>query len=395
MLGLVAFNLVVSPAFAQDEPGGPIVEKETPAIPHEVATATGARDATVSKTATSTDATLEPDWSQPPPAPACAPRTNVLYERGFGALADDRAEEAREIFDEVIRICPTHRAAPEMRRLADAIADRPIDSSTEVASGEEQPSLLAWGELMAFQTLHGVGQGILLCAAFGCEDARPFALAGFAGASVGAGLSIIGFKRLRYGQASAIDSGTGWGIWNGIALAVITEPDERAGMAIVSGLMAAGTLAGIGSAFLAPRNGAVSFSNSSGIWLGVLTLLIGIAAEADFQKTIMPIGMAVTNAGLVAGAIASRYLPISRGRVLLIDAGGVVGLLLGLGLAALINTELPGPLAGTLSSIGTAAGLVSTYFITSRLDEPAEEEPDESALWIGPSGRGLAVGASF
>lgn len=365
-------------AFAQEEPGG--ARLAAPTIP-PVETATPSKQG-------------GRELVRPPRAPSCSPEAERSYQEGFDALSEDRVEEAERAFSRALAVCPNHPVAAEMRRLARARGARLSSGVPEEDEGEARPTLLAWGELVAFQTLHGVAQGLLLCAAADCQDARALSLAGFAGASVAAGLSVLGFRKVTSGQSLAINSGTGWGAWNAIALSILLDPEDgRTVAGLVSGVTAAGTLGGIAVAVLLdPRNGSVSLANSTGIWLGVMTLFISIAAEANFEDTTIPIELAVTNVALLGGAVASQFTDISRGRVLLIDAGGVVGLLLGLGVAALINSELPPGLLGTLPTIGIAGGLIGTYFLTAPIDAHDEDVAD---WWVGPSGRGLAVGARF
>src|SRR5688572_14634793 len=341
--------LAVAPAYAQGEPGA----------------ARKTETSSIARTSTSADI-LDVEVA-PPMSPPCPADSERVYQKGFDELVDDDPLRAVELFGEVVRACPEHRLAREMKRYAIARADKlGLEAELPGEPETEQPTLLAWGELIAFQTLHGIGQGVMICLAAGCEDARALAVGGFAGASLGAGLSILGFRKIRSGQASAINSGTAWGIWNGIALLVVTEPNERVGPGMISGMMLAGTALGTGAAlFFEPRNGAVSFANSTGIWLGVSALWIMIAAKADFEETIIPVEMAVTNVGLLLGAIISPFFEISRGRVLLIDAGGIVGMLLGVGITALINNEFPSAILGTLSAIGTVGGVIGTYFLTA------------------------------
>jgi hypothetical protein len=346
----------------------------------------------------------------------CPPLAMQIYAGGFEDLAHGENVAAHDKMTQVLDLCPSHPYAAELKRLAASApgfevepqaggvlrgrrvdrklepkaeqpAQPPLKAETKVEG--EQSSSLARAELVAFQTLHGVAQGLIFCAAIDCDDGRATVAASFLGVAALGGGSLALSSGIRPGQALAINSGTGWGTWNALSLAAIQQPDDGETIAtMVFVLNLAGTGAGTMIAVLGkPESGQVSFANSTGIWSGVLALWAMNLAGVDLFEDggFWEAMLAATDIGLGIGAIASTEFEISRARTLLIDAGGIVGMLLGLGTAVLIDENPDQELVGGLGFVGTASGLLSAALLSRQIDAPA---PPKGVTFLpgGPRG---------
>ena len=80
---------------------------------------------------------------------------------------------------------------------------------------------------------------------------------------------------------------------------------------------------------------------SGGLWsLAVFGQLIGaVRAALRLRKRGPWLLIGTGNAGVLAGALLAHSVPMTTSRVLLIDAGGVLGTLSGLGLAVLVQGD--------------------------------------------------------
>ena len=99
------------------------------------------------------------------------------------------------------------------------------------------------------------------------------------------------------------------------------------------------------------------------------------AIETEPSLTTLTI---VGDLGLIAGGVASEYYPMSRGRTILVDLGGILGFLAG-GAVALGSSSAK-PLL-----ISTALGLGLAVAFTSEWDAP--EVPLGARLAFVPMGR--------
>jgi hypothetical protein len=402
--------LVFACAFAQtaqaqeEEPGQPKLPVQEPEEPD--------RD--------DVDPLLPEEWGETTTSTVCPEEADEEYNEAFDMLVRGLFDHAQRRLDFAIAMCPTHPHAAEMRRLAiaaqhlgtEALVQRqmpppvppppryastqpPAVTRVETAPPGEELSLLAGGELALGQTLHGFFEGIAFCGLVGCEDARGFVAAGLAGSVVGAGISAMFARSVRPGQALAINSGTAWGFWTFVAFANITEPRDEGAAAELMTFALLGT--GVGAAVAAtikPRAGSVSLASSAGIWSGVLGAYAMALGGADLSAgSFFGAELVATNSGLLLGALAGRYLPISRGHVLLIDAGGIVGMLLGVGAAFLIDPEPSQQLVGGLALLGTSGGLGGVAYLTRDFDA---EGPAVALVPASPrGGYGMSLALDF
>lgn len=352
----------------------------------------------------------------PPPDPVW-----LQYESAFQLSAEGRFGESEETLERLVREHPEHPAAAlakDILRMLDAQAagDARLngDGATETPHERdvwrdppagpgpalpadlgkrlraEKPSALARAELAILQTAHGIAAGAEFCTMADCDDVRPFVVSILVGGGAGLGISLAATGGgITAGRTLALNSGTGWGVWHGIAINLIAETElDTPFFATMLAAQALGTAAGglIGY-HLRPGAGDVSLANSAGIWSGVLMLLLNAATEFELidGSRLAAALLAATDVGLLAGALVARETPMSRGRTLIIDAGGILGMLLGFGIDVLIQGEQfqPGPFFG-LGIGGTVAGLATATALTKSWDltEDAAAGPEPRTMLI-------------
>lgn len=272
---------------------------------------------------------------------------------------------------------------------------------TLIAPGES-PTVLARAELVGGQGVNGLAQAMLLCAAAQCGSSpQLFAGSAVLGAGLGVGLSAwITRDGISGGPAQVINSGAAWGAYQGTLLATMIaeagDPLWKPWVTIsLTGL--AGT--GVGTAlayWVQPSGGPVAMANSGGIWASVLTTLFLSPAFDYFRPdTVQTVNLVAANGGILLLGLVSRYAQLSRGRMFLIDAGGVLGLLLGFAAGTFAGLTETYPRAmGPVAAVGGIAGLAAAFAITIDLDEQTGIEVALLPM-IGSGRRGDANGASL
>lgn len=256
--------------------------------------------------------------------------------------------------------------------------DSPAQAERETDRlGLESVDGFARAELAFWQTLHGILLGVEACAVLECNDLRAGVGATLVGGGTGLGLSLWATQDgITPGRAHLLNSATGWGLWNALAAGVALGIDDgRAG----AGLLMAGQLGGLGAAAalwpeFRPQAGDVGLVNTGGIWSGVLTgfAMGALEARLDEHQT-FGLLLAATDLGGVAGAALASAHPMGRGRVLVLNAGGVVGALAGFGLALLVGGEGVGApafygagIAGTITGLALGAWLTQDWALMTK-----------------------------
>lgn len=368
-----------------------------------------------------------------PPMQLTACRAEPMYQRAFTLAGVGRFDEAAALLMRVGRACPSHPYAAELLRLVRAQSvraemleglsmssgDRATRTpSTPALTAPEAPTGLARGELVGVQAAIGLIHGGLFCPFFvsasGGGSCGPAGVVApmFVGAALGAGISVVAsWDGLRSGQGMVVESGSFWGSYNGFLVAVVATNGLSFGTGVAAGVLfetgfALGLGAGVLTAVLArPRAGHVGFLNSGGLWGGAMGLSAWIMSLGNGSNGA---GFAASqlvgvNVGLLAAGIAGAFYPTSRGRMLLVDLGTLLGGAVGAGTGTLLAVAagssyyLVGPLIGGLSMAGIVAGFVTTMAITHRIDYPAPSPRVRSSFApVGPEGRpGLSFGLTF
>jgi len=324
-----------------------------------------------------------PDVIQPPPG-FNTDAAWIAYDGAFRDAAAGDLPLARSRLAEIAARWPGHPAEARVQTLADRLAPRPKDPRA--------PSNVARGELVFWSTLGGVSIAANLCAAIECSTDRE--LAGVYTLTVGGALalSLAASRRgIRQGQAQLYNSAQTWGAWNALMINDgFPETAEEAGVAIA--LQLGGLAAGIGLwQTWRPTQGDVALTNSFLLWGTVLTLFGHLAADEEPElRTVIVAG----DIAILLGALVSRQVDMSRGRTLLMDVGGILGMLAG-GLIAIASDDQTA--AGVALMVGTGAGLAIAVAGTTDWDKATPVKVAPTVL-PGPGrtmGYGVTAGFAF
>lgn len=357
----------------------------------------------------SADKTL--NSAAPPPNPAAPDAAWATYHAAFIESVIGRKDRAEATLTKLREAHPKHPAsllaADLLLRLGtDPTLEAPPRPEDEVDEryGSLEPTGLARAELASYQTFAGIGAAGLFCGLAECDDARLWVAVLTLGGGAGLTGSLLATRKngITPGRALAINTATTWGIWNGIAIAVAADTGDNG----VPGTILTGQLLGLGAGIVLalntnPTAGDVSMSASAGLWTGGLWFLF--QGMTDFKMINSGEALVLSTAiagdlGLVAGALLTRFeiLRMSRSRALLIDSGGVLGTLLGLGLSVLIKGDVDSaPAFFGPGLFGMLTGVIGTFYLTRNWDEP--NLPDV-ALGISPlqdGGMALSMGGRF
>jgi hypothetical protein len=324
-------------------------------------------------------------------APVEDPRAWVLYQAAFDQCAAGERERCKASLRGLIKLYPDHSAArlaegtlaqlaanPRRAQPPRLTAADPIDPDRQGSNGERY-TLLAHAELMAVQTLNGALLGAELCALAGCDDARVEIGVSMAGALGALGITAwLSDGGVTPGHAVAINSGTYWGAVIA-SLFSFSDMDTPSGTSDAALVAISGRFIGLGLGHLyykgvAPSAGQVGFTNTVGLWSFVGYGLLHDALDLGLDSGQLSFGgLVALNGGLIAGHVLAQGSPMSRGRALLLDAGGLAGLLTGMGLYFLATDESSGQGFYTSALLGTGLGLGTSAYLTRDWDADDED----------------------
>lgn len=294
-------------------------------------------------------------------APAAAPDAWAAYDAAFISLARGQRTVAAAQLRGVVAQFPGHPAALAAQGQL-AWLDRPA------APAREGRTMQARAELMLGMTITGALTTASICELVDCDDDRTLAavLGGSTAAALGV-TTLLTRDGVTQGQAQLYNSATTWTSFN--AMGINEGFANSEGEAWIS-LGATGAGLGLGYGLWRtwqPDEGAVALSNTGGLWTALIVLMLHGAA--DVEPT-WPVITVVADLGIIAGAVLSERYPMSRGRTLLIDTGGVLGALFG----GLIIAGSDGGEAGFGAlAVTTTIGLVAATYLTRDWDA---DEPD-------------------
>ncbi|WIG94803.1 hypothetical protein [Myxococcus sp. SDU36] len=353
-------------------------------------------EAPPSPEATAPEAVTSPPLMSTPEA--CAPGSEADYSAGFDALVSGDDAKALALFERVLAACPQHPHATELARLSRTrlVPGGRLATAAAREVGRAPRSSAARASLVVVQTLHGAAQGVLLCAIGDCSG-QGYAAVSLLGAGAGAASSwLLTRGGVTDGQAAVINSGTVWGFWFGVAtlLAFDLEGDNALGAAILGG--AGFTGVGVLLAHLvSPTSGQVSLANSGGLWAGVVTALFLATSDSNDTRGFFAAELGATAAGILSMAILSKYVPVSRGRMLLIDAGGILGGMVGASAVYLTAGNDAGDAILLGSGIGVLGGLALTTYLTRNFDLPDAPQVTLAPLTTSRGGTGVSMVGRF
>ena len=314
----------------------------------------------------------------PEQEPVSQLESKVLYREAKKDVQSGAQDRALERFYHLIHRYPDSQ-----------LADLARDDVARIRHLEEKPPVISSSArtgLVSFATLYGTGLGVgtgILAE----SSSTVFGLGFIAGPTVGivSGLNRTRDARISDGQASLVALGGTWGAWQGIGSAILLNADEKvttgAGMiGSTAGLVAARWLIGRTYVTTAEAN-LIIFGGVWGTWFA----LSGVKA-AGGKGTKPPLASALIggNVGLMAAALGAQEARMSTHRVRLINLGGIVGVLYGLGAAVLgdLNDQTR-PTFGLMFA-GGLAGLAAGAYLTRDYD--GTQNPLFGATAYGSSG---------
>lgn len=294
--------------------------------------------------------------SAPAPPPDADPAWRAYDDAFSQAAAGDRGGASARL-RQLAAQWPLHPAAVRAGALV---------RGGEPPAGRDAPDRVARGELVFWSTVGGLFTAGNVCVIADCNSPRTTTAVYTLSVGGALGLSLAASRHgVAQGEAQLYNSAQTWGIWSGLGLNNgFAHSEGEAGVALAA--QAGGLLAGLGLwQTWHPTQGDVALANSFLLWSTVLSLWADLAA--DHEPTLRE-SVAIGDAGLVLGGLIATQVHMSRGRTLLIDVGGVIGVLGG-GLVA-VGTHGERA-AGIALLVGTAAGLGIAAASTKDWDAPA------------------------
>jgi hypothetical protein len=297
-----------------------------------------------------------PTATEPAPPPEADPAWRAYDDAFAQAAAGDRSGASARL-RRLAAGWPLHPAAARAGALVREAEPRP--------AGPDAPDRVARGELVFWSTLGGLFTAENACVIADCSSPRATAVVYTLGVGGSLGLALAASRHgVAQGEAQLYNSAQTWGIWTGLG---INNGFAHTGgeAAVAVGAQAGGLLAGVGLwQTWHPTQGDVALANSFLLWSTVLSLWADLAADHDptLRETVV-----IGDAGLLLGGLISTRVKMSRGRTLLIDVGGVLGVLGG-GLVAVGTRDANA--AGVALLVGTAAGLGLAAAATRDWDAP-------------------------
>ena len=309
---------------------------------------------------------LQPLWADEIESEIKALEAQLIYEKAVEQVVDGKYDKALRGLDWLISAYPetVHgRLATDKKGEVAILLQQP-----RPISGLSRAGLVGFGTL--FTTWVGVGTLILL----DVEEAVPYGLVLIAAplSGLAGSLSLTRESELTDGQASLINLGGVWGIWQAVGAAALADASEKptvgasmAGGAI--GLALAGSI--VKDRDISPGDATlINFGGIWGTWFSICGAMAARNRDADNSKFVLGSAMMGGNVGLLAMAAWSTKLTMSRARARLINIGGIVGTLYGLGTSILLDIEPEDQTFWSLMGLGSAVGLTAGAYFTRNYD---------------------------
>ena len=290
----------------------------------------------------------------------------LIYEEAVKQIFDEEYDKALGRLDWIISAYPEtghgQLAADKRKEVAILLRQpKPI-------SGMSRAGLVGFGTL--FTTWVGVGTLILL----DTEDPVPYGLVLIAGplGGLSGSLSLTRDSELSDGQASLINLGGAWGIWQAVGAANLADAGEKTtvGASMVGGalgLALAGSI--VRNRDISPGDATlINFGGVWGTWFAICGAMAARRRSNDNSDFILGSAMMGGNAGLLTMAAWSTKLSMSRARARLINIGGIIGTLYGLGANVLLEIDSDDRTFWSLMGLGGVVGLTAGAYLTRNYD---------------------------
>ena len=290
----------------------------------------------------------------------------LIYEEAVKQVVDGEYDKALKRLDWLISVYSetTHgQLATDKKKEIALLLQQP-----KPISGMSRAGLVGFGTL--FTTWLGVGTLILL----DTEDAVPYGLVLIAGPVSGllGSLSLTRESKLTDGQASLITLGGTWGIWQAVAAADIAGAGEKltVGASMVGGALGLALASSIvRDRDISPGDATlINFGGIWGTWFSICGAMAARKRDQDNSDFILGSAMMGGNVGLSTMAAWSTKLCMSRARARLINIGGIVGTLYGLGANILLDIEPEDRTFWSLMGLGGVVGLTAGAYFTRDYD---------------------------
>jgi hypothetical protein len=265
-------------------------------------------------------------------------------------------------------------------------------------------------ELMAWGTTYGAWLGIAVPFMAGADEPAPYGLGLLSGAPAGflAARAYANAYHPTEGQARAITFGSSWGTFQGFGWAEVlnlgqrtvrhdycdpqwggceyedTDGKVRMAAGVAGGLIGIGTGAVLAQKPITAGTAAVVTSSGMwGTWFGWTLPYIVTGVEDDALLTTTLIA---GNASLLGAALLAPEWQMTESRMRLIDVGGLIGGLAGLGLTLIVQPDSDRTIIA-LPVIGSAVGLLAGVHLTRDHSAPEADGAGRGALLNLDGGR--------
>ena len=290
----------------------------------------------------------------------------LIYENAVKQVVDQEYDKALGRLDWIISAYPETgygQLATDKRKEVAILLQQP-----KPIGGMSRASLVGFGTL--YTTWVGIGTLVLL----DTEEAVPYGLVLIAGPLSGlfGSLNLTRESKLSDGQASLISLGGAWGIWQAVAAASLADADEklRVGASMAGGAIGLALASGIvKDRDISPGDATlINFGGIWGTWFSICGAMAARDRSRDNSKFVLGSAMMGGNLGLLTMAGWSSKLSMSRARARLINIGGIVGTLYGLGASILLDIEPEDRTFWSLMGIGGMVGLTAGSYFTRNYD---------------------------
>ncbi len=296
----------------------------------------------------------------------------LIYEAASQLVDDEKYDKAVRRFDRIISEYPETEYAQLSEAKKSEVAVLRIQ--TKPISGISRAGLVLFGTL--FSTWSGIGTTILLdvedVEVIGCVGCISGPLGGLAGS-----IRLTRDMKLSDGQASLINFGGAWGIWQAIGTAIVVDAEDKG---VVGASMAGGAMglavsgAIVRGRYITPGMATmIRFGGLWGTWFAICGAMLVNLEDGDDILTSSIIGGDV---GLITVAILSPKLKMSNARARLINISGIVGTLYGLGTNVLFEIDSKRDFWSVLG-IGGVIGLAAGTYFTRNYDDESDYFSEE------------------
>ena len=281
----------------------------------------------------------------------------IIYEAAVKLMTEGVYNQALRRFDRIIEEYGESPYTGLARQKKQEI--HRLREVKEIISKRARAGLFVFGTL--YGTWLGVGTGII---AESAELACGLGL--IVGPLLGFGVALEQTREARIsdGQASLIGLGGAWGTWQGIGAALVADSDAKT---VLGAGMGGGALGILTSCLLIRKmdvsTGEATMINFGGVWGTWFALCGAEIADVKEGDTILGSAMAGGNLGLLTMGMLAPKMGISGPRARLINLGGIVGSLYGLGTAVLLDVhDRARPTFGLVMAGGVLGLSAGTYF---------------------------------